>query len=191
VPDENVFGKVWAGVGSIDMTDAAADVSALIERVTSRKGQAYAVELGAHRLQDLLDRVELTDAEADVDVRLALGAACTTASRTVDQFVAALQLPYAASRGWEDMFYQLGEGGTSRRRYVFVADAGELLRHEEPELWHRLVDDVRGGPYCLGGGWTTVVLVDDEYGWSRSRFGTAADAEEAARAGLQHAERPR
>jgi hypothetical protein len=177
------------------MTDAHADVSALVERVTSRKGQAYGVELGAHQLQDLLDRVELTETEpgahAETDVRLVLGAACTTAARTVDQFVAALQLPYAAGRSWEDMFHQLGEGGTGRRRYVFVADAGELLRHEEPELWHRLVDDVRGGPYCLGGGWTTVVLVDDEYGWSRSRFGTAAAAEEAARAGLQHAERPR
>lgn len=173
------------------MTDAPADVSALIERVTSRKGQAYAVELSADLLQDLLDRMELTDAGADVDVRLALGAACTTAARTVDQFVAALQLPYAASRGWEDMFHQLGEGGTSHRSYVFVADAGELLRHEEFELWHRLVDEVRGGPYCLGGGWTTVILVDDEYGWSRSRFGTAVAAEEAARAGLQHSERPR
>jgi hypothetical protein len=186
------------------MTDAARPVGAatpdgpdelagLVERVSSRKGQAYAVELGAHRLQDLLHRIELTDVEpgGDVDVRLALGAACTTAARTVDQFVAALQLPYPASRSWEDMFDQLGEGGTSRQLYVFVADAGELLRHEEPELWHRLVDGVRGGPYCLGGGWTTLVLVDDEYGWSRSRFGTAAGAEEAARAGLEHAERPR
>ncbi|GIJ60215.1 hypothetical protein [Virgisporangium aurantiacum] len=169
------------------MTEVPGEVAAVIRRVSSRKGRAYAVELGAHLLEDLRYEMQFTDA----DVRLVLGAACTTAARAVDQFVAALQLPYPASRGWEDMFHQLGEGGTSRRRYVFVADAGELLRHEEPELWYRLVADVRGGPYCLGGGWTTVVLVDDEYGWSRSRFGTATAAEDAARAGLQDAERPR
>jgi hypothetical protein len=176
------------------MTDGPDDLTPVVERICGRKGQVCALDLSPLLLQDLLSAMPLVEGDRpvyEIDTRLVLGAACTTAARAVDQVVAALQLPYLASRGWEDMFQQLGDRAASHRSYVFVADAGELLRYEELQLWHRLVAELRGGPYCLGGGWTTLVLVDDGYGWSRSRFGTAARAEEAARAAFDNAERPR
>jgi len=117
----------------------------------------------------------------DGDVRLALGRACTTATRAVEHLTGVLQLPYAATRGLGDFLDALGDRPSAERRWLVVADAAELLRHEEHEVWLDLVRDLFGGPHCLGGGWSTLVLVDDPYGWERSRFGTAAAAEAAGR----------
>ncbi len=197
VPDENVFGKVCRPVASIDMTDAARpdDLAATATRVRRSYGDVLALELSAEDLQPLIDRV---DAEIDdgiyVDrtkVRMVLGAACTTAARAVDQFVVAQQLPYPATRGWEDMLDHMFDRIVSRRQFVFVADAGDLLRYVESDVLHRLVSQVKSGPHCLGGGFTTVILVDDDHGWSTSRFGSAAATEAAAADGWRHAARPR
>lgn len=168
--------------------DLPADVAAVAVRVLAACGDVLALDLGADHLQPLLDRLDL-EIEERVTLSLVLGGACTTAARTVDQFVTAMRLPYAASRGWADLLDHLGDRPVSRREYVLVADAADLLRFEEPELWYRLLFEVAAGPFCLGGGWTTVVLVDDGYGWSRSRFGSAAGAERAAKERLDRAAR--
>lgn len=195
MPDENVFGKFPSisrigGVTDPDLpTDLPADVAAVAVRVLAACGDVLALELGPDHLQPLLDRLDLEIDDERVTLSLVLGAACTTAARTVDQFVTAMRLPYAASRGWADLLEHLGDRSVSRREYVIVADAADLLRFEEPGLWHRLMFEVAAGPFCLGGGWTTLVLIDDGYNWSRSRFGSAAGAERAAKERLDRAAR--
>ncbi|GIJ71096.1 barstar family protein [Virgisporangium ochraceum] len=170
-------------------TDLPADLAAVAVRVIGGRGDVLALELAPDHLQPLLDRLDWEIDDDRVTCRLVLGAACTTAARTVEQFVAAMQLPYAASRGWADLLDHLGDRAVNRREYVVVADAADLLRHEDPGLWHRLVRDLAAGPFCLGGGWTTLVLVDDAYSWSCSRFGSAVGAERAARDLPEHAAR--
>jgi hypothetical protein len=167
--------------------ERAGRVDAAATRVLRTFGGVVALDLDSDLVQPFLDRVDLDLDEDRTTVRLVLGAACTTAARAVDQFVAALQLPYPATRGWEDLLDYLGDGSASRRMYVVVADAAGLLRYEETDVWHGLVAGVKSGPHCLGGGFTTLVLLDGDHEWSSSRFGSAAATEEAAKDGWRHA----
>jgi hypothetical protein len=167
------------------------ELCALAARLARSPGQPIAVELHADRVQALAYQTEieidLTYQPGDIirpeTVRLVLGSAATTCMKAVDQFVAALQLPYAASRGWAELIEEIGDRSTGNRQLVLIADAGQLLKYEDRDRWRELVRALYGGPHCLGGGWTSVVLLDDEYGWERSRFGSAAAAEQFARTG--------
>ncbi len=156
----------------------------VVERVLAAHGQAMAVATDGPP-DDVIEGIRnkaqyLDEGNHTVETRLVLGSACTTAARAVDQFVAALQLPYRAARGWLDLFDALGDRSVSLREIVIVADAADLLRHEEPELWYELAANLHARPRCLGGGWSTVVLIDMSFRWDQSRFGSAAAAEAAA-----------
>jgi hypothetical protein len=158
------------------------DLNSLAARIIAVRGGVVVPELSDHRYLDhqaVIDRVRrLPDDE--VDVRLVLGSASTTAAKAIDQFVAALQLPYEAAQGWGDFIGSFGERTGSGQQYVIVADAAELLKHEDVDLWRELIGAVCKVPSCLLPGWTTLVLADQPYRWTHSRFGTAAAAQAAA-----------
>ncbi|MET7397070.1 hypothetical protein ABZS66_26650 [Dactylosporangium sp. NPDC005572] len=143
-------------------------IAELVARITKSPGALIALAVHRYEYDDLLGELR----RSDVAVRMVLGGACTTAARTVDQLSVALQLRFAASRGWGDLLDEFGERPVSAREIVVVVDACDLLRHEEPELWGELLTLLRDGPRCMGGGWTTVVLLDDPYRWEQSRFGS-------------------
>jgi len=141
-------------------------------------GEVFALAVEVHEVDTLVDALRSAavldgSAPSDIDVRLVLGRACTTAARTVDQFAVALQLSYAASRGWGPLLDAFGERSASIREIVIVVDACKLLRHEEPELLQELCSMLRSPLRCPGGGWTTVALIDNETAWQRSRFQSA------------------
>ncbi|MFB4320009.1 hypothetical protein [Actinomadura sp. 21ATH] len=155
---------------------AGESIEDLVARVTAERGTMITAVVPAYRVDVLVQRLEMVldaafgGAGPDVEVRLVLGSACTTAARAVDQFVAALRLPYAAARGWGDFTDALGDRPASLRECVVVADAARLLEHEDRDLWRELVSRLHGGPHCLGGGWNTLVLADDEYAWQEWAF---------------------
>lgn len=132
----------------------------LAARTQERKGEVLAFRLSLDQVQPFIGRLQHT-----ADVRMVLGSACTTAARAVQQFTAALQLPYDAASGWSDFLGQLGERAAALRQCVVVTDACQMLKHEDTDLWHEAVHALHSGPHCLGGGWSTLVLVDDTYGW--------------------------
>jgi hypothetical protein len=156
---------------------ADGQLRAVAARIANTPGAVVACDLPAGQIQSLVDRVDL---ESDHEVRLVLGAACTTAAKAIDHLVGALQLPYDATRGWIDLLDSVGDRPAALRRTVIVADAAELLKHEDQDRWRELVHQLHGGPHCLGGGWSTVALVDDPWRWKQSWFGSAAAAQAAA-----------
>jgi hypothetical protein len=156
----------------------------LVDRALAVRGGLLAVSLDEEP-DAFLDAIRdqalgLGDGHREVHVRLVLGQACRTAHQAVPHLVAALQLPYAASRGWSDLLEALSDREVSRQEVVVVADAADLLRHEDLDTWRELVRSLFTPYLCLGGGWQTLVLVDSTDRWARSRFGSAADAEAAA-----------
>ncbi|WP_433475626.1 hypothetical protein ACQPZP_00490 [Spirillospora sp. CA-142024] len=159
-------------------------VDALAERVASRslRGRLAAVDLSGDESWELVNRLDIVldlvlgDARGCADARLVLGSACTTATKAVEQFVTALQLPYDAARGWGDFLEHLGERPASARSYVVVADACDLLKHEDYDRWRELVERLCSGPSCMGGGWSTLVLADHELMWEDWVFRSAVDA---------------
>lgn len=163
------------------MIDSAAGldrIDVLTERVAALPGRALRLDLSGDECSELADRLDivLDDERGGAQVRSVFGAACTTAAKTVDQFVAALQLPYRATRGWTDFLAALGERPASRRSCLVIADACQLLKHEDHDRWRELVQELSGGPYCLGGGWSTLVLADHEASWRHWVFRSAATA---------------
>jgi hypothetical protein len=158
-------------------------LQALAVRVAAARGLVVAVELSPDRFQGFTDELERIGFAAEADVRLVLGAACTTAARAVEHLVGVLQLPYDATRGWQDMLSAIGDRAASLRQYLVVADAADLLRHEDQDRWHELVGELRGGPSCLGGGWSTLVLADHPWRWEDSWFRSAGGAQAAAERG--------
>ncbi|WP_238006742.1 hypothetical protein KZZ52_24130 [Dactylosporangium sp. AC04546] len=157
-------------------------VAELVARIMKSPGHLIALAVNGYEYDELIGGLR-HEAGSDIAVRMVLGGACTTAARAVDQFVVALQLRFTASRGWGDLLSEFGETPVSAREIVVVVDASGLLRHEEPELWGELLTFLRDGPRCMGGGWTTVVLLDDAYSWERSRFGSPEAAVAAAETG--------
>ncbi|MEU8802145.1 DUF6416 domain-containing protein [Spirillospora sp. NPDC048819] len=127
------------------------------------RGDVLAFKLSTDQMQPFIGR--LVDTMDDTDVRIVLGSACTTAARAVQQFVAALQLPYNAAGGWREFLDHLGERPASLRECVVVTDACQMLKHEDADLWHEAVKSLHGGPHHLGGGWSTLVLADDAFAW--------------------------
>jgi hypothetical protein len=158
-----------------DLDDDA--VTALAGRIAAARGKVLALDVPPERYQALVDELDLA---ADADVRLVLGAACTTAARTVEHLTAALQLRYEATRGWQDLLEVMGDRPVSLRRYVVIVDAAQLLRHEDRDRWHELVGELRSGPHCMGGGWSTLVLADHPWSWEASAFHSAGAAQTAA-----------
>jgi hypothetical protein len=162
------------------MNQPAERLRPLGARVTGALGTLVSVELPERDFpgyQALLDHLaEILD--ADVEVRMVLGRACTTAARAIDQFVAALQFPYEAARGWNDFLAEFGERPVSPPLCVVVADAADLLKHEDPDLWSDLVSRVYHPRSCMSHP-NTLVLADFPYRWERSMFGSAAAAEKA------------
>ncbi|XRQ03869.1 DUF6416 domain-containing protein [Actinomadura welshii] len=136
-------------------------------------GQVHAFRLSTEQVQPFIQHLE--DTTDDAEVRMVLGSACTTAARAVQQFVAALQLPYTAAGGWREFLDALGDRPASLRECVVVTDACEMLKHEDPDLWHEAVKALHGGPHHLGGGWTTLVLADDQDAWDNWAFRPATD----------------
>jgi hypothetical protein len=117
-------------------------------------------ELTAAQLQTFVDDLPLAHPSAydDVEVRLVLGAACATRSATVQQLVAALHLPYRAAASWEHLLDALTDRPAALRECVVVADPDMVLPDDaagREEVLHHL----HGGPYCLGGGFGTLVLL--------------------------------
>jgi hypothetical protein len=154
------------------------------DRVLAAGGDLVAMSFEGEP-DDLVDAIRRqalgrSDGPLDVEVRLVLGRACRTAHQAVPQIVAALQLPYHASRGWADLLAALSDREASRREVVVVADAADLLRDEELDVWRELVRSLVTPFQCLGGGWQTLVLVDSTHGWASSQFGSPAGAEAAA-----------
>jgi hypothetical protein len=156
----------------------------LADRVLAVRGGLLAVTLDDEPdplVDAIRDRaLDLSDGHREVRVRLVLGRACRTVHQAVPHLVAAFQLPYVASRGWSDLIEALDDRATSRREVVVVADAADLLCHEDLDTWRELVRSLFTPYLCLGGGWQTLVLVDSDGGWALSRFGSAAGAEAAA-----------
>lgn len=109
------------------------------------------------------------------DVRMVLGSACTTALKAVQQFTAALQLPYAAAQGWTEFIEHLGDRPASLRQCIVIADACQMLKYEDHDVWRRLAEVLPSGPHHMGGGASTLVLVDDETAWGEWAFRTIAD----------------
>ncbi|WP_067832714.1 barstar family protein [Actinomadura kijaniata] len=161
--------------GRDDRTDA------LVERVLGERGKMMALEVSGPEVDEFVQRLDLAldvafgGTVSYVGARMVLGSACTTAAKAVDQIVAALQLPYSAARGWGDLLDALGDRPVSRRECVVVADASQLLRHEDHDRWRELVGALHGGPYCLGGGWSTLVLADHGFAWQDWVFRSVAE----------------
>lgn len=147
----------------------------LVEQIVGRRGRVLAVELSGEDASELVTRLDiaLDDARGGAEVRMVLGAACTTAAKAIEQFTSALQLPYQASRGWTDFLERLGDRPVSVRQCVIVSDACRLLAYEDCDRWQELVSDLHGGPYCMGGGWSTLILADHRTGWEHWTFGEA------------------
>jgi hypothetical protein len=155
------------------MADSREDrLAAIARRVSMEPGEVYAVEVPGDEVPDLVHRLRTAYA-GEVDVRVVLGAACPTAIRAVEQFVAALQLPYPAIRGWADFLGYLEDRPAALRQCVLIADAAELLKHEELDRWRELVAGLHNGPEFLGGGFSTLVLADHELMWAQSTFDAA------------------
>jgi hypothetical protein len=162
------------------MADSREDrLAAIARRVSMERGEVYAVEVAGDEVPELVNRLRSAFAD-EVDVRVVLGTACTTAIRAVEQIVAALQLPYPATRGWADLLAHLDDRPAALRRCVVVADAAELLKHEDLDRWRELIARLHSEPDGLGGGFGTLVLADHELMWAQSTFDAAAGAQEAA-----------
>ncbi|MFC5746927.1 hypothetical protein [Actinomadura rugatobispora] len=156
-------------------------VDALVARVMDRPGRAITLNLPPYEVGEFVRRLDIAldkvygDDVFDIAARLVLGSACTTAAKAVDQFVAALQLPYTAARGWGDFMEALADRPSSRGECVVVADASQLLKYEDFDRWRELVQSLRSGPFCMGGGSRTLVLIDDEFMWQDWAFTSMAD----------------
>ncbi|MEV5828280.1 hypothetical protein AB0L25_22255 [Spirillospora sp. NPDC052242] len=156
-------------------------IDALTARVIDECGTLITVELDGSKVGELVRRLARAldaafgDEPDEVTVRMALGSACTTAAKTIEQFVAALQLPYEATRGWGD-FREALDDRSAKAECVVITDASQLLKYEDYDLWQELIDglsphDQRSG--CLYRGWRTLVLVDHEFRWNEWVFRTA------------------
>jgi hypothetical protein len=142
-------------------------------QVAKSWGQMVALNSSAERVWPLVQRLD--DVLDSADVRLVLGSACTTAMKAVQQFVAALQLPYAAAQSWTEFVKHLDNRPASRQQCIVVADACRLLKHEDHEVWRELTEALHSGPHCLGGGWSTLVLLDEETAWEEWAFKTLSE----------------
>lgn len=149
------------------------DIALKAAHVMESCGELVALTASAEEVGPLVQRLD--DVLDGADVRMVLGSACTTALKAVQQFVAALQLPYPAARGWTEFLEHLGERPASLRQCIVVTDACRLLKHEDYDVWRELTGTLRGGPYCLGGGWFTLALVDDEYSWQKWTHGPLSE----------------
>ncbi|MFG1866674.1 hypothetical protein [Micromonospora arborensis] len=155
---------------SLDEVDRLDTLAALI---APARGRVLAVVLPGELTTDLVGRLDIAydqvnDWDSDVDICVVLGAASSTAATAVAQLVAAMRMPYRAARGWSEFLDALGDRAVSGRQCVIVADAGRLLADEDPALWRDLLHQLPSGPYCVGGGWTTLVLADDDADWVES-----------------------
>ena len=131
-------------------------------QVRAQPGRVVTVQLTGEDATRLVCDLDIAlDDGSDIEpgVHFVLGRSCRTREAAIAQFVAALRLPYAASEGWDDFLYQLGEGSAGSRQCVVVADAQDLLAGD-PEARTELLQNLPSGPHCLGGGWTTLVLAE-------------------------------
>ncbi|WP_238011218.1 hypothetical protein KZZ52_57300 [Dactylosporangium sp. AC04546] len=166
-----------------------ADLDVLAERVLTTRGRTIIADLTPDRFDDLASEV---DASLDLiaggghfDIRFALGTACTTVARTIEHLTAALQLPYQATRGWSDFVSSIGDRAASLNQWLIVYNAADLLRHEDEDRWHELVAALGSEPSHMGGGCSTLVLLDDPWRWEQSRFGNTRKTQAAADQGRQ------
>jgi hypothetical protein len=161
-----------------------ADLNVLAKRALASRGRTIAADLSSDRFDDLSYELEcLLDLEpmsARIDIRFALGTACTTVARTIEHLTAALQLPYRATRAWSDFVDSIADRSAALNQWLIVCDAADLLKHEDEDRWHELVAAASGEPHHMGGGWSTLVLLDDRWRWEQSRFGSASNAESAS-----------
>ncbi|MFF2082756.1 hypothetical protein ACFVVM_03235 [Nocardia sp. NPDC058176] len=165
----------------------SAEIDVIVEVITANPGQLVAVEV-PHREQvsELVTRLQSIysygfDINDGADVRLALGAAGSTLERALEHFATVMQLPYGAARTLWQFSEAVGERPSGYRSCVVVADAVDLLADEDDVIWRALADQLVGRPRCMGGGWDTLVFVDDRDSWTSSRFGSAANAERVAK----------
>ncbi|WP_026402096.1 hypothetical protein [Actinomadura rifamycini] len=160
------------------------DIAALTARVIDECGALVIMKADPSDTDDLVRRLDrdldaaFGDESTEVTVRMVLGSACSTAARAIEHFVAALQLPYAATRGWTDFGEALNDRSTNAECIV-ITEATQLLKHEDYDLWQELVDGL--GPHdhrsgCLYRGWRTLVLIDTEFRWNEWVFNSAHHA---------------
>ncbi|MGV9665141.1 hypothetical protein [Nocardia niigatensis] len=175
-------------MGEGEQVGHGSGIEAIIERIAAGKGRVVGVEVAARdEVTHLVTRIEEAfrwgyDGHdgAGADVRLVLGSAGLTLERALEQIAAALQLRYGAARTLGEFCDAVGGRSAAYRECVIVADAADLLAGESEGLWRVLVQELFSGPHCMGGGWSTLVLVDDRNAWEKSVFGSAANAEHAA-----------
>lgn len=153
--------------GSVDESGQpvqSTEIDAIVDAITANPGQVVAVEvLDRERVSDLVARLQSIyrygfDVDDGADVRLALGSASSTLERALEQFAAAMQLPYGAARTLWQFSEAVGERPSGYRSCVVVADAVELLADEDEVIWRALADQLVGRPRCMGGGWDTLVF---------------------------------
>lgn len=147
-------------------TAAVFERAVLADRVQQKRGTMLALALDPPEVRKFIEHLDWTF--DGPDVRMVLGSACTTVARAIPQFVAALQLPYDAAFSTDDFFDHLDD--VSRRRCIVVTDACSLLKYEDVDVWADFVLSLYGGPYCMGGGWSTLVLVDQPHAWEDWAF---------------------
>ena len=159
---------------------ASASTDELVRQITDARGGLIALaaphDVALAVLAGVRDGVEDLD---DVAQRMVLGRSCATAAQAIDHIGAVLQLPYGSTRGWDDFIDSLDQTWMPQGVLV-VMDAAHLLEHEDVALWHQLVRNLSRQPGCFRRTWTTLVLLDDELRWARSRF-QSADAVTAIR----------
>src|SRR5262249_7221200 len=130
--------------------------------------------------QALIEQLGSTDLVRDdnIDIRIVVGRACTTAARAIEHLVAALQLPYSAATSLDDFVVALGDRPSALRQIVLIGDAARFLVDEPTQTWRLVVDRLVDGHRCMGGGWSTLVLIDSAEHWRTSRLEAARAAAE-------------
>jgi hypothetical protein len=148
----------------------------IAERILASYGSMLALELPSVAIQSVLEQLWSSDrvVSDNVDIRIVVGSACTTAARAVEHLVAALQLPYSATTSLDDVLDALLDRPSALRQIVMIGDAARFLVDEPLALWHRVADRLVDGHRCMGGGWSTLVLIDSADHWRASRFGAAS-----------------
>ncbi|MET7423629.1 hypothetical protein [Dactylosporangium sp. NPDC005555] len=160
-----------------------ADLNLFAERVIATRGRTIIADLAQGHFEELvfeLDEALELGAEDRIDIRFALGAACTTVARTIEHLTAALQLPYRATRSWSDFVGDAGDRSASLNQWLVVYDAADLLRYEDEDRWHELAAALGSESRSMGGGSSTLVLLDEPGRWERSRFSSAQAAQATA-----------
>lgn len=169
-------------------------IDEIVGQVARHRGEVVVVRSAGVDPTQVVHRLDAVLAVGDStppEVRLVLGAWCRTVAEALAQFVVALRLPYRACSGLEEFSDALGGRAASSRGCIVIADA-QMLLATEPATRDELLSDLASPPRCMGGGWSTVVLLDssgdkqptidaDRHGrggaWCRRGPGSASETE--------------